>query len=126
MKRADPEIYRKILDETKRENDNIELIASENFVSEEVLEAQGSSLTNKYAEGYPGARWYNGCANVDTVEEIAIARAKKNIQSRARERPASFGHSGEYGDIFYGAEIRRHGDGHGSGLRRTFVAWQPA
>ena len=77
LKKKDPEIYAKILDETKRENDNIELIASENFVSEEVLEAQGSSLTNKYAEGYPGARWYNGCANVDTVEKIAIERAKK-------------------------------------------------
>ena len=77
LKRTDPEIYKAILDETKRENDNLELIASENFVSEDVLEAQGSVLTNKYAEGYPGARWYNGCRNVDIVEEIAIERAKK-------------------------------------------------
>ncbi|MCX5686582.1 MAG: serine hydroxymethyltransferase [Candidatus Omnitrophica bacterium] len=77
LKKKDPEIYKTILDEAKRENNNLELIASENFVSEEVLEAQGSILTNKYAEGYPGARWYNGCRNVDVVEEIAIARAKK-------------------------------------------------
>ncbi|MCX5679508.1 MAG: serine hydroxymethyltransferase [Candidatus Omnitrophica bacterium] len=77
LKRKDPEVYRAILEETKRENDNLELIASENFVSEEVLEAQGSVMTNKYAEGYPGARWYNGCHNVDIVEELAIERAKK-------------------------------------------------
>ena len=77
LRKSDPEIYKTILDEAKRENNNLELIASENFVSEEVLEAQGSILTNKYAEGYPGARWYNGCRNVDVVEEIAIARAKK-------------------------------------------------
>ena len=77
LKKKDSQIYRAILDETRRENDNLELIASENFVSEEVLEAQGSCLTNKYAEGYPGARWYNGCRNVDVVEGIAIERAKK-------------------------------------------------
>ena len=67
LKKTDPEIYKAILDETKRENENLELIASENFVSEEILEAQGSVLTNKYAEGYPHARWYNGCHNVDVV-----------------------------------------------------------
>ncbi len=77
LKKKDPKIYKTILDETRRENNNLELIASENFVSEEVLEAQGSCLTNKYAEGYPKARWYNGCRNVDIVEEIAIERAKK-------------------------------------------------
>ncbi|MDP2913415.1 MAG: serine hydroxymethyltransferase [Candidatus Omnitrophota bacterium] len=76
LKRKDPEIFKAILDETKRENDNLELIASENFVSEDVMEAQGSCLTNKYAEGYPDARWYNGCCNVDIVERIAIERAK--------------------------------------------------
>ncbi|MFH0764758.1 MAG: serine hydroxymethyltransferase [Candidatus Omnitrophota bacterium] len=90
LRKNDPEIFKTILDEAKRENNNLELIASENFVSEEVLEAQGSILTNKYAEGYPGARWYNGCRNVDVVEEIAVARAKKlfgaehvNVQSHA-------------------------------------------
>jgi Glycine/serine hydroxymethyltransferase len=77
LKKQDREIYNAILSETKRENDNIELIASENFVSEAVLEAQGSVLTNKYAEGYPDARWYNGCEFVDDVESLAIERAKK-------------------------------------------------
>ncbi|MFA5143356.1 MAG: serine hydroxymethyltransferase [Candidatus Omnitrophota bacterium] len=77
LRKKDPEIFRAILDEARREADNLELIASENFVSEEVLEAQGSCLTNKYAEGYPNARWYNGCRNADIVESIAIERAKK-------------------------------------------------
>jgi len=77
LKRKDPEVYKAILAETIRENENLELIASENFVSEEILEAQGSVMTNKYAEGYPKARWYNGCHNVDVVEELAIERAKK-------------------------------------------------
>ena len=77
LKKKDPDVYRAILNETKRENDNLELIASENFVSVEVLEAQGSVMTNKYAEGYPKARWYNGCHNVDIVETLAIERAKK-------------------------------------------------
>ncbi|OGW77222.1 MAG: serine hydroxymethyltransferase [Omnitrophica bacterium RIFCSPLOWO2_02_FULL_45_16] len=77
LKKEDRRIYDAILSETKREDSNIELIASENFVSEAVLEAQGSVLTNKYAEGYPKARWYNGCEYVDDVETIAIERAKK-------------------------------------------------
>ncbi len=77
LKKKDREIYDAILAEAKREDQNLELIASENFVSEEVLEAQGSVLTNKYAEGYPGLRWYNGCHNVDIVEKIAIERARK-------------------------------------------------
>ena len=77
LKKLDPEIYNAIKDEAKREGDNLELIASENFVSEAVLEAQGSVLTNKYAEGYPSARWYNGCRYVDIVESIAIDRAKE-------------------------------------------------
>ena len=77
LKKQDPEIYNAILNETKRQNDNIELIASENFVSEAILEAQGSALTNKYAEGYPAARWYNGCEFVDDVERLAIERARK-------------------------------------------------
>ena len=77
LKKKDPKIYNAILNETVRENENLELIASENFVSEEVLEAQGSVMTNKYAEGYPRARWYNGCHNVDVVEDLAKERAKK-------------------------------------------------
>jgi glycine hydroxymethyltransferase len=74
---VDPEIYAAIQAERARQFDNIELIASENFTSRAVMEAQGSCLTNKYAEGYPGRRWYGGCENVDVVEQLAIDRAKQ-------------------------------------------------
>jgi glycine hydroxymethyltransferase len=77
LKKTDPEVYKAIIDETKRQNENIELIASENFADVAVLEAQGSVLTNKYAEGYPAARWYGGCEYVDVAERLAIERAKK-------------------------------------------------
>ena len=77
LKSIDPEIYRAIKGEIKREQDNLELIASENFTSLAVLEAQGSVLTNKYAEGYPGRRWYGGCDYVDIVENLAIERVKE-------------------------------------------------
>jgi len=74
---VDPEIAAAIEHERKRQQENIELIASENFTSPAVMEAQGSVLTNKYAEGYPKKRWYGGCENIDTVEQLAIDRAKK-------------------------------------------------
>jgi glycine hydroxymethyltransferase len=74
---ADPEVFEGIKDELTREQTQIELIASENIVSRAVLEAQGSVLTNKYAEGYPGRRYYQGCAPSDTVETLAIERAKQ-------------------------------------------------
>jgi RpiB/LacA/LacB family sugar-phosphate isomerase len=77
LSEADPDIFRAIQDEYARQRDNIELIASENFTSRAVMEAQGSCLTNKYAEGYPKKRWYGGCEYVDVVEELAIERAKK-------------------------------------------------
>jgi glycine hydroxymethyltransferase len=73
----DPEIAQSIKDETERENNTLEMIASENFVSREVQEAQGSVMTNKYAEGYPGKRYYGGCEFVDVAESLAIERAKK-------------------------------------------------
>jgi hypothetical protein len=73
----DPEVATAIRRETERQEFNLELIASENFVSEAVLEAQGSVLTNKYAEGYPGKRYYGGCEHVDVVENLAIERAKE-------------------------------------------------
>jgi len=72
----DPEVARALADEAERQAETIELIASENYVSRAVLEAQGSVLTNKYAEGYPGRRYYGGCAHVDVVERLAIERAK--------------------------------------------------
>ena len=77
LRRVDPEIFDAIAAEEKRQRENIELIASENFTSRAVMEAQGSVLTNKYAEGYPRKRWYGGCENVDTAEQLAIDRAKQ-------------------------------------------------
>ena len=77
LEKEDKEIFEAIQKEAKRQSDNIELIASENFVSQSVLQAMGSVLTNKYAEGYPEHRYYGGCVNVDTVENIAIERVKK-------------------------------------------------
>jgi len=77
LKQSDPDIYKAINDELIRQQNHIELIASENIVSQAVLEAQGSVLTNKYAEGYPGKRYYNGCEHVDVAEELAIERLKK-------------------------------------------------
>lgn len=74
---TDSEIFRTLVDEYRRQSDEIELIASENIVSKAVLEAAGSVLTNKYAEGYPGKRYYGGCQHVDVTESIAIERAKK-------------------------------------------------
>ena len=75
--KRDPEILKAILDEAKRQEDHIELIASENFVSPAVMAAMGSPMTNKYAEGYPGHRYYGGCEFVDVAERIAIERVKK-------------------------------------------------
>lgn len=77
IKSTDPQVYEAIMKELKRQQDHIELIASENFVSEAVLEANGSVLTNKYAEGYPGKRYYGGCEYVDVVEDIARDRLKE-------------------------------------------------
>lgn len=77
LAQVDPEIAQNIINETERQEYNLEFIASENFVSEAVLEAQGSVLTNKYAEGYPGKRYYGGCEIVDVAEQLAIDRAKE-------------------------------------------------
>src|ERR1700712_2010684 len=77
LKAVDPEVFQAIADERARQNFGLELIASENFVSSAVLEATGSVMTNKYAEGYPGKRYYGGCEFVDVVERLAIARAKE-------------------------------------------------
>ena len=77
LKKNDPQIYEAVMNETARQRGKIELIASENFVSETVMEANGTTLTNKYAEGYPSKRYYGGCEHVDVVENIAIERACK-------------------------------------------------
>ena len=73
----DAELSKAIKDEIKRQEEHIELIASENYASPRVIEAQGSVLTNKYAEGYPGKRYYGGCENVDVAEQLAIDRLKE-------------------------------------------------
>src|SRR5665648_169706 len=90
LKQADPEMAALLNRELERQQDNIELIASENFAPPAVLDAVGSVLTNKYAEGYPGARYYGGCEEVDVAEQLAIDRAKKlfgaehaNVQAHA-------------------------------------------
>ena len=77
LSKTDPELFKAIKDELNRQQEHIELIASENIVSQAVLEAQGSVLTNKYAEGYPGKRYYDGCEHVDVAETLAIERLKK-------------------------------------------------
>lgn len=77
LKKVDPQIFKAILNETERQNGKLELIASENFVGQAVIEAEASAMTNKYAEGYPGKRWYKGCEFVDMAENLAVERAKK-------------------------------------------------
>ena len=95
LKENDPELYAAVADERARQRNKIELIASENFVSDQVMEAMGSVLTNKYAEGYPAARYYGGCQVVDEVESLAIERICKlygaayaNVQPHSGARSA--------------------------------------
>ncbi|MEY2633927.1 MAG: serine hydroxymethyltransferase, partial [Pseudomonadota bacterium] len=76
LAKVDAELWQAIEEENRRQEDHIELIASENYVSHAVMAAQGSQLTNKYAEGYPGKRYYGGCEYVDIAEQLAIDRAK--------------------------------------------------
>lgn len=122
--KVDPEIAQAIVDEQNRQNSHIELIASENWVSKAVMAAMGSPLTNKYAEGYPGKRYYGGCECVDVVEELARARAKElfgcdyaNVQphSGAQANMAVFFACMEPGDTFMGMNLDHGGHlSHGS------------
>ncbi len=114
LKETDPEIYQAIIHELKRQRDNLELIASENMVSEAVLEAQGCLMTNKYAEGYPSARWYGGCEFVDRAEQLAIERARKlfgaehvNVQphSGSQANMAVYLAALEYGDTVLAMDL---------------------
>src|SRR5450432_1423320 len=118
LRAADPEIADLISEEIARQNDGIELIASENFVSPAVLEAMGSPLTNKYAEGLPGKRYYGGCEVVDKVEQLAIDRAKQlfgadhaNVQphSGAQANSAVFLAFLKPGDTFLGMDLSQGG-----------------
>lgn len=114
----DQELFNAIEQEAARQEENIELIASENFVSKEVLKAQGSVLTNKYAEGYPGKRYYGGCEYVDIVENLAIERVKKlfkaeyaNVQphSGSQANMAVFQTFLEPGDTYMGMDLNHGG-----------------
>ncbi len=118
LQNSDPEIAKAITQELGRQRDEIELIASENIVSKAVLEAQGSVLTNKYAEGYPGKRYYGGCQYVDIVETLAIERAKKlfdcdfaNVQpnSGSQMNQAVFLALLQPGDTFMGLDLNSGG-----------------
>ncbi|MFN7252088.1 MAG: serine hydroxymethyltransferase [Anaerobacillus sp.] len=107
LKHQDPKLYEAMQDELSRQRDKIELIASENFVSEAVMEAQGSVLTNKYAEGYPGKRYYGGCEHVDVVEDIARDRAKEIFGAEhVNVQP----HSGAQANMAVYFTILNHGD----------------
>lgn len=107
LKKNDPEIYSAILKELKRQRQHLELIASENFAPYEILEAQGSVLTNKYAEGYPKQRWYGGCSYVDIAEELAIKRAKQLFKAEfANVQP----HSGTQANIAVMMAVLEPGD----------------
>jgi len=125
----DPEVFKAIREELHRQQDQIELIASENIVSRAVLEAQGSVLTNKYAEGYPGRRYYGGCEFVDVAEALAIERAKKlfacnfaNVQphSGAQANQAAFFALLQPGDTFMGLNLAAGGHlTHGSPVNQS-------
>ncbi len=107
LRSQDPELYRAIAAECRRQSENLELIASENYVSEAVLEAQGSLLTNKYAEGYPGKRYYGGCEFVDVAETLAIERAKALFAAEhANVQP----HSGTQANITMYLSVLKPGD----------------
>ena len=103
----DPELFEAISQETTRQEEHIELIASENYCSPRVLEAQGSQLTNKYAEGYPGKRYYGGCEYVDKAEFLAIERAKELFGADyANVQP----HSGSQANAAVFLALLEHGD----------------
>ncbi|MCB0348929.1 MAG: serine hydroxymethyltransferase [Bdellovibrionales bacterium] len=107
LQKNDPEVYASIQKETERQEFELEMIASENYVSRAVLEAQGSILTNKYAEGYPGKRYYGGCQNVDVVEQLAIDRAKKLFGAEHANVQPHSGSQANFGVFF---SIAKPGD----------------
>lgn len=107
IRMSDPELYGAMKSELERQRDHIELIASENFTSRAVMEAMGSHLTNKYAEGYPGARYYGGCEYVDIVEQLAIDRAKELFGAEhANVQP----HSGSQANVAVYLALLKPGD----------------
>ena len=132
---VDPEIWLAITDENRRQEDHIELIASENYTSPAVMQAQGSQLTNKYAEGYPGKRYYGGCEYVDVVETLAIERARSlfgaeaaNVQpnSGSQANQAVFFALLQPGDTFLGMSLAEGGHlTHGMALNMSGKWFKP-
>ena len=132
---TDPEVYEILLKEDKRQENSLEMIASENFVSQSVLEAYTSTLTNKYAEGYPNKRYYNGCEYADAIETLAIERAKKlfnvnfvNVQphSGAQANAAVFLAFLNPGETFLGMDLSHGGHlTHGSKVNYSGRLYQP-
>src|SRR6185312_4009145 len=135
VERADPDLARILGAELKRQQNQIELIASENIVSRAVLEAQGSVLTNKYAEGYPGKRYYGGCEVVDEAETLAIERAKQlfgceyvNVQphSGSQANQAVFMATMTPGDTFMGMSLDHGGHlTHGKSVNQSGKWFRP-
>src|SRR3954471_8257750 len=135
LRTADPAVARAVSQELRRQQEKIELIASENIVSRAVLEAQGSVLTNKYAEGYPGRRYYGGCEYVDIVETLAIDRAKQlfgaafaNVQpnSGSQMNQAVFLALLQPGDTFMGLDLNAGGHlTHGSPVNMSGKWFHP-
>ena len=115
---TDPELADALRAELVRQQDGIELIASENIVSAAVLEAQGSVLTNKYAEGYPGRRYYGGCAEVERAETPGHRARQQALRLLLRQRAAAFRRAGQPGRVPRPPPARRHHPGHEPGRRR--------
>ena len=118
LQAEDPEIAGVVLDELDRLRGGLQLIASENFTSPAVLAALGSTLTNKYAEGYPGRRYYGGCEEVDRAEEIGIERAKELFGADARQPAAALRRERQPGRLRRAAAAGRHGARDGAAARR--------
>src|ERR671939_151057 len=135
LQQSDPQVAELIAQETKRQETTLELIASENHVSRAVLEAAGSVLTNKYAEGYPGARYYGGCEFYDQVETLAIERAKQlfgcrfaNVQphSGANANLAAFMAMMQPGDNYISLNLASGGHlSHGMKLNTSAIFYKP-
>src|SRR5688500_7049121 len=128
LQRQDPDVWQAIAHEARRQQDGLEMIASENYTSRAVMAAQGSVLTNKYAEGYPGRRYYGGCEHVDVVERLAIERIKSlfgagfaNVQphSGAQANAAAMFALLQPGDTILGLDLA-HGGHLTHGMRINF------
>ena len=123
LKKSDSGIYDCVRKEIEREEYSLILIASENYVDQDVLEAQGTLLTNKYAEGYPDRRFYGGCRYVDAIERIAIERACRALRRRIRECAAPLGVVGQHGGLLRRASPGRQDPRHGPHPWRPSHPW---